>query len=51
MASMEQAFFSSALNSFLGGVASLVATPARPLTSFFTLVVAFSMLEAPRVRR
>ncbi len=57
MASREQAFFSAAVNSFFAAAAcpELVewasAWPARPLTSFFTLVVAFSMLEAPRLRR
>lgn len=51
MASIEQAFFSASLYSFFAGAASFVATPARPRTSFFTLVVAFSILEAPMLRR
>jgi len=50
MASIEQAFFSSALNSFFTWSAPST-WPASPLTSFFTLVVAFSIFEAPRVRK
>jgi hypothetical protein len=50
IASMLQAFFSSSENSRLAaGLASVSA--AMPRTSFFAATVAFSMFEAPRLRR
>ena len=54
MASREQALASAALNSFLAAAetaASASVWPTRPRFSFFTLVVAFSMLEAPPLRK